>query len=195
MDYRIIKKEPLYNGFFSMHAYTVEHECFDGGRQRVRREMMERGDAAAMLLYDPAADEVLLLEQFRIGPAVRRDNPWLTEIVAGIVDPYESARQAALRESVEEAGYRPYEVRFLGRYYTTPGGCSERIELFLGLVNREQPVADGGGEDDEHEDIRSLWVTREQAMRMLADGTINSGAPMLALLLAFGWPGAVAEAL
>lgn len=191
MDYRIIKKEPLHQGFFSMHAYTVEHDCFNGDKLKIRREMMERGDAAALLLYDPQADEVLLLEQFRIGPAVRRDNPWLTEIVAGIVDGDESARDTVLRESLEEAGYLPYEVTFLGRYYTTPGGCSECIDLFLGLVNKEEPVAAGGGVDDEHEDIRSIWVSREQAMQMLARGKINSGAPMLALLLAFGWQGRI----
>ena len=191
MDYRIIEKSPLHKGFFSMQAYTVEHERFDGGRQQIRREMMERGDAAAMLLYDPDTDEVLLLEQFRIGPVARQDDPWLTEIVAGIIDGQESARDTVLRESLEEAGYLPYEVSFLGRYYSTPGGCSERIDLFLGLVNKAEPVADGGGVSDEHEDIRSLWVSRETAMQMLAQGRINSGAPMLALLLAFGWPGRV----
>jgi len=191
MDYEIISKQPLYEGFFGMHEYTVQHERFAGGEQQIRRESMERGDAVAMLLYDPHVDEVLLLEQFRIGPAVRKENPWLIEIVAGMIDEGESEEKAALREAEEESGYSPYETRFLGRYYTTPGACSERIDLFLGLVDKTSPVGNGGGMDDEHEDIHSFWVTRELAMQWLAQGKINSGAPMLALMMAFGWQGSV----
>jgi ADP-ribose pyrophosphatase len=144
-----------------------------------------------MLLYDPQVDEVLLLEQFRIGPAVRKENPWLIEIVAGMVDKEESEEKAVLREAEEESGYSPYETCFLGRYYTTPGACSERIDLFLGLVDKDSPVGNGGGKDDEHEDIHSFWVTRELALQWLAQGKINSGAPMLALMMAFGWQGVV----
>ncbi|MBL4775218.1 MAG: NUDIX domain-containing protein [Mariprofundus sp.] len=191
MDYQIIKKERVYQGFFAMDEYTVEHDRFAGGSLQVKRENMERGDAAALLLYDAKADEVLLLQQFRIGPVARGDKPWLTEIVAGIIDKGETAEQAVIREAQEEAGFAPSEVTFLGRYYTTPGACSERIDLFLGLVDKQCPVSAGGGCDDEQEDIRSFWVSRQQAMRMLAEGEIASGAPMLALLLAFGWQGVV----
>ena len=193
MDYQIKKKERVYQGFFAMDQYSVEHERFDGGALTITRENMERGDAAAMLLYDPGADEVLLLEQFRIGPVARDDNPWLIEIVAGIIDDGESAEEAVIRESKDEAGFLPYETRFLGRYYTTPGGCSERIDLFLGLVDKNSPVSDGGGCDYEQEDIRLFWVKREEALEMLDEGKIGSGAPMLALLLAFGWKGVVSE--
>lgn len=193
MDYRMKSSERVYQGFFAMDRHTVEHDRFDGGSLTITRENMERGDAAAMLLYDPAADEVLLLEQFRIGPAVRNDNPWLVEIVAGIIDAGESAEEAVIREAREEAGYAPYESRFLGRYYTTPGGCSERIDLFLGLVDKHDPVGEGGGCDHEHEDIRRFWVGRDEALAMLDEGRIGSGAPMLALLLAFGCRGVVSD--
>jgi len=191
MKYRTTGSERVYQGFFAMDRITVEHERFDGGSLSITRENMERGDAAAILLFDPALDEVLLLEQFRIGPAVRRENPWLLEIVAGIVDAGETPEQAVLRESVEEAGYAPNQVRYLGTYYTTPGACSERIDLFLGLVDKGAPVAEGGGCAEEHEDIRSFWVSRQAALDLLAEGRINSGAPMLALLLTFGWQGVI----
>lgn len=186
MRYTLEECTPLYRGFFRLDAYRVRHERFDGGSQEIVREHLERGDAVAVLLYDAKADAVLLIEQFRIGPAVRGDDPWLVEVVAGMIDADEDAEAAALREAVEEAGYRPRELRHLGRYYSTPGGSSERIDLFLGLVDRDQPVADGGGMEHEHEDIRAFWLPRCEAMRWLAAGRINSGAPMLALLLAFG---------
>ncbi len=191
MDYRIIQKKRVYQGFFAMDEYRLEHDRFDGDRMQICRENMERGDAAAILLYDPACDEVLLLEQFRIGPAVRSDNPWLIEIVAGMIDAGESAEQAVIREAQEEAGFTPSDVQFLARYYTTPGACSERIDLFLGLVDKHRPVSAGGGCAAEHEDIRSYWVSRQQAMQMVSEGTIASGAPMLAILLAFGCRGVI----
>jgi len=191
MDYQISHKKRVYQGFFGMDEYTVEHDCFDGGRMQVRRENMERGDAAAILLYDPAVDEVLLLEQFRIGPVARDENPWLIEIVAGMIDAGETAEQAIVREAQEEAGFVPSGIRFLGRYYTTPGACSERIDLFLGTVDKNSPVSAGGGCAAEHEDIRTFWVSRQAAMSMLETGKIASGAPMLALLLAFGCQGVI----
>ncbi len=193
MDYRIINKKRVYQGFFGMDEYTIEHDCFDGGSMQVRRENMERGDAAAILLYDQGCDEVLLLEQFRIGPAARHENPWLIEIVAGMLDAGESAEQAVVREAREEAGFAPSGVTFLGRYYTTPGACSERIDLFLGLVDKNKPVSAGGGCAEEHEDIHSFWVSRQQAMQMVGEGKIASGAPMLAILMAFGWQGIISN--
>ncbi len=191
MDYRMISKQRVYQGFFAMDEYTLEHDCFGGGRMQICRENMERGDAAAILLYDSTVDEVLLLEQFRIGPAARKENPWLIEIVAGMIDAGETADQAIIREAREEAGFAPSEVTFLGRYYTTPGACSERIDLFLGKVDKHSPVSAGGGCAEEHEDIRSFWVSRRAALQMLAEGKIGSGAPMLALLLAFGCRGVI----
>jgi len=191
MDYKILKKDRVYQGFFGMDEYLVEHDLFDGGSLQIKRENMERGDAAALLLYDPKQDEVLLLEQFRIGPAARDDNPWLIEIVAGMVDQGETAEQAVIREAEEESGFIPSQVTFLGRYYTTPGACSERIDLFLGLVDKHKPAGAGGGCDAEQEDIRTLWVSRETSLEMLAEGKIASGAPILALMLAFGWKGVI----
>jgi len=188
-----VDKQPLYRGFFRLDAYDVEHECFAGGSLKIRREHLERGDAIAMLLYDPACDEVLLIEQFRIGPAVREDEAWLIEVVAGMIDVGEEPEVAARREAVEEAGYEPYRVEPLGRYYSTPGGSSERIDLYLGLVDKSAPAGDGGGMKHEHEDIRPFWISREEAMAWLANGKINSGAPMLALLLSFGAAGKLTE--
>jgi ADP-ribose pyrophosphatase len=186
MEFRILDREPLYHGFFRLDRYTVEHERYDGGSLTIRREHLDRGDAVAVLLVDRGRDEVLLIEQFRIGPAVHGDDPWLVEIVAGMLDADEDPEDCARRECVEEAGFEPVRLTRLGEFYTTPGGSSERIIVYLGEVDRMQPVADGGGLDHEHEDIRALWVPRTEAMGWVAAGRIRSGTPMLALLLAFG---------
>jgi len=191
MHYKLTDKRLLYRGFFKLDACTVEHERFDGGRMTIVREHLERGDAVAVLLHDPARDAVLLVEQFRIGPAVREKDAWLVEIAAGMVDEGEEPEVCARRECVEEAGYAPATLQPLGCYYSTPGGSSERIYLYLGEVDADKPCGDGGGLAEEHEDIRTRWVSREQAMRWVYEGRINSAPPMLALLLAFGGKGKI----
>lgn len=185
MHYRITDKHELHHGFFRLDTYTVEHERFDGGTLTIHREHLERGDAVAILLHDPTCDEVLLIEQFRIGPAVRGSEAWLMEVVAGMVDEGESPESCAARECIEEAGYAPQELKPLGCYYATPGGSSERIYLYMGEVEKDHPVGSGGGVDHEHEDIRVHWVKRDEALAMILDGRINSAPPMLAPLLAF----------
>lgn len=186
MNYQFLAKKICYQGFFSLTRYTVEHDSFTASPLRIEREHMERGDGVAVLLYDAGSDAVLLLEQFRIGPAVRDDDAWLIEIVAGMVDTGENTATTARRECIEEAGYDPQRLDYLGQYYVSPGGTSERITLYLGWVDRHAPVSQGGGLAEEHEDIRCFWLPRTEAMGWVQQGKINSGAPILALLLAFG---------
>ena len=191
MKFKILNRSLLHQGFFKFEGFEVEHDKFDGGSLTIHREILERGDAVAAILYDKHYDEVLLIKQFRIGPAVRGDNAWMIEIVAGMIDEGETAESTVMRESVEEAGYEPSELVYLGKYYASPGGTSESLELYLGYVDKDMPVNDGGGLDHEHEDIRSFWVSRQEAIAMTRRGEINSGAPMLAILLAFGVQGVV----
>ncbi len=194
MDYKIVKKDTLYQGFFRYEGFTVEHDTFKGGSLSIERELLERGDAVAILLYDKQYDEVLLIEQFRIAPAVRDDNAWMIEVVAGMLGEGEDKVQCAIRESIEEAGYEPFDVQFLGKTYASPGGTSECLYMYLGYVDKDKPVSEGGGLDEEHEDIRSFWVSREEAVQMAKDGRINSSVPMLTIMLAFGVGGVVLPA-
>jgi ADP-ribose pyrophosphatase len=115
----------------------------------------------------------------------------MIEVVAGMLAEGEDKEACAIRESIEEAGYRPENIRFLGKTYTSPGGTSECLYMYLGEVDKDKPVSAGGGLDEEHEDIRSFWVSREEAVRMATDGRINSSVPMLAVMLAFGVQGVV----
>lgn len=185
MQYTLLEQTTPYKGFFRLDVSTIRHERFAGGELEIRREYLERGDAVVVLLHDPARDEVLLIEQFRIGPVARGDNPWLIEVVAGMLYPGEDPMHCARRECIEEAGYEPASLTPLGSYYVSPGGCSERIFLYLGEVDADSPVGAGGGLESEHEDIRAFWVSRSEALAMVADGRINASGPMLALLLGF----------
>ncbi len=180
-DLEIIDEEVVYQGFFQMKCYRLKHRLYAGGwTPEIRREMMERGHAAALLPYDPQLDQVVMVEQFRLGAVETSEHPWLLELVAGIIDAGESAEQVAIRESQEEAGLAVTQLERIASYLPSPGGCSERITLFAGCVDASEA---GGlhGLAEEHEDIRVHVMSRVEAIQLLNDGKIDNAASIIGL--------------
>ncbi len=177
----IISRECVYQGFFSMEKIRLRHTLFEGGWSPVlTRELFHRGKCVAVLLYDPDKDEVVLVEQFRMGALEQVERAWLMEIVAGAIEPGETAENVALRESEEEANCKINKLFKINEFYTTPGGSAERITLFCGLVDATN-VEGVHGLKSEHEDIRVLSVKFDQAYRMLEKGEIESAIPIIAI--------------
>lgn len=177
----IIAREIVYRGFFQLERYTLRHSLYAGGMSGVLvRELLERGHAAAVLPYDPVRDEVVLIEQFRIGALELPQGAWLREIVAGIIEPGETAEEVVLREAREEAGCEIEKLEFISRYLVSPGGSSEQISLYCGKVDSRHA---GGlfGIAEEHEDIRATAVPSTEAMDLLHQGGIPSATPIIAL--------------
>ena len=181
MDYRILKHEIAYQGFFRMDRYQLEHQLYAGGwGQPLTRELFERGHAAAVLPYDPALDAVVLLEQFRIGALQVPGGPWLMEMVAGIIEPGELPEAVVRRECEEEAGLELAETEFICDCLVSPGGTSERIALYCGRVD----AAEAGGVHglvEEGEDIRVTRVAFDEACDLLASGRLNSASVIIAM--------------
>ncbi|WP_114767172.1 ADP-ribose diphosphatase [Vibrio rhodolitus] len=179
-DVEIVSKETLFQGFFRMVKYRFKHRLFNGGWSDViEREMFERGHAAALLPYDPITDRVVLVEQIRVG-ALEHAQPWQLEIVAGIIDTNESAEEVARREAIEEAGITIGKLAKVTSYYPSSGGCSERLDVFVGEVDAS--TAHGvHGLDYEGEDIRVHVVSREQAYQWVENGRFENGASIIAL--------------
>ncbi|EHI9272782.1 ADP-ribose diphosphatase [Vibrio vulnificus] len=179
-DVEVLSKEPLFQGFFKMIKYRFRHKLFAGGWSNViEREMFERGHAAAMLPYDPIRDEVVLIEQIRVG-ALEHQHPWQLEIVAGMIDRDESADDVVRREAQEEAGLEVGQLVSVVSYYPSAGGCSEKLDVFIGEVDASK--AHGiHGLDYEDEDIRVHLMTREQAYDLVKRGKIENGASIIAL--------------
>ena len=179
-DVEIISKETLYQGFFKMVKYRFKHKLFEGGwSQEIVREMFERGHAAALLPYDPHTDQVVLVEQIRVG-ALEHAQPWQLEIVAGIIDPNENAQDVARREAEEEAGIEVGRLAKVTSYYPSSGACSERLDVFVGEVDASTAYG-VHGLDYEGEDIRVQVVSREQAYQWVEDGRFENGASIIAL--------------
>ena len=103
-DFEILDRKVGYDGYFRVDVYRVRDRRYDGSWSRaLAREVFERGHAAAVLPYDPARDEVVLIEQFRIGAIEAQGGPWQLEIVAGIIEGEESPEDVVRREALESA--------------------------------------------------------------------------------------------
>ena len=179
-DVRLEQDEPLYNGFFRLHRLTLSHPRFEGGRVRIQREILDRGDAVCVLLYDPKADAVILVEQFRAGALGKTESPWLLELVAGIVEPGESVEDVARRESVEEAGVELGPVFPITGYLPSPGGCDEWIDLVCALVD-SRGVGGVHGLETEGEDIRVHVIGVQDAFALVRENRLRNAAAIIAL--------------
>ncbi|MDO9141941.1 MAG: NUDIX domain-containing protein [Methylobacter sp.] len=180
-QFKVFNKESVYQGFFRVEKYRLKHTLFGGGwSTEITRELFMRGSCVAVLLYDPDADKVVLIEQFRAGALLNPDKAWLVEIVAGAIEEGESAEDVAYRESLEEAGCEIQKLLLINEFYTTPGGSSERISLFCGKVDSSE-VGGIHGLDHEDEDILVSAVAFDQAYRMLEKGEIESAIPIIAI--------------
>lgn len=180
-DLEILDKTTVFQGFFRLERYTLRHRLFKGGWSGpVEREIFERGHAAVVLPYNVQTDELVLIEQLRAGAAATSFSPWLLEAVAGMIEPGETAEQVVKREAYEEAGLTIGELWPMLSYLSSPGGTTERIQLFLGRIT--QPAQTGiFGLAEEHEDIKVHVLPRVTAMQLLAEQKIDNAASVIAL--------------
>lgn len=177
----IIEKTICYSGFFSMARLRLRHRKYDGEwSDELTRELFERGHAVAVLPYDPVRDEVVLIEQFRVGALDFPGDPWLIEIVAGIIEEGEQAEEVAWRETIEEAGCEIDQLERVCDYLVSPGGTTESTALFCGRVDTTN-VGGIHGVEDEGEDIKVKVVTYDEAISLLTNGHIKSASPIIAL--------------
>lgn len=188
-DVEILAQERVFQGYFAIDRYRLRHRLHLGGWSgTMAREIFERGQAAAVVLYDPNRDALVLIEQFRPGVLAAAETgqvrdaggPWLIEIVAGIIGPGETAAEVARREAMEEAGCQVDEIEFLCRIFATPGASSETISLFFARTRAPEPGAVHGLEH-EHEDIRLVIERPEEVYRWIEDGRITNGPALVGL--------------
>jgi ADP-ribose pyrophosphatase len=181
-DIDIRDKETVYDGFFRMDRYRLRHRKFDGTwTKEISREIFERGHAVAALLYDPAEDAVVMVEQFRLPAYIAGRSAWCLETPAGIVKPGEELAEVARREAREETGCDIVgELRQIGQFMASIGGSTEIVTVFLGQVDSK--TADGlHGVADEEEDIRVHVIPADEAIRKADEGEVENAASVIAL--------------
>jgi len=179
---KILARRRGFDGFNKLDVFNLQHELFGGGLgQPIQRELLERGQAVAVIPYDPRTDRVILIEQFRIGAYGAGRHPWMIEVPAGRHDEGESAEETAHREALEEIGRPLDRLERLCRYMVNPASTTEAITLFAGRVDAEG--ADGvHGLDHEGEDIRVFNVPAEEAIGWIGTEKASNATLLIALL-------------
>lgn len=180
-DVEILARTTVYKGFFAIDEIRLRHRLFGGGWSGpMRRELFVRGESVGVLLYDPEARLVGLVEQFRVGALGEFAGPWQLEVVAGILETGESHAEVARREVLEEAGITDIELLPICDYLASPGGTDERIQLFCGLADLSGRGGVYGLEHD-NEDILFHVLPEAAAMTALAEGRCNNSAAIICL--------------
>ena len=180
-DIEIEQREYCFQGFYRLDRLHLKHRLFAGTMgPTIKRELFVRPDAVCVLPYDPHTDTVVLVEQFRVGALDKSAEPWLLEIVAGLIGEDEQPADVARREAFEEANLELHELWPVLSYYPSPGGSDERVHLYVGRCSTEHA---GGvfGLAEEGEDIRVHVWTFDAALQALQDGHIDNAASIIAL--------------
>lgn len=180
-EYEILGNESVYSGFFKMNRYRLRHSSYRGGWcDEIVRERIENLAAVSVLLYDPALDRLVLVEQFRVGLMGNEDPPWSLETVSGFCDTaHETPEQVARREVIEETDCALRALTHIGEFFVSPGMSVERINLYCGWVDASNA---GGihGLDHEGEELRVVTMSRDQARGELF-GRLKSTSVIMAL--------------
>lgn len=181
-DWELQQRDTVYDGFFRVDEITLRHRLYEGGwGQPIKRELLMRQPAVAVLPYDRQHNCIALVEQFRIGATKDRASPWCLELIAGIADvEHESLDYLARREAQEEANLTLGELEPITTYLPSPGGCDERLHLFAS----ECDLSNAGGIHglpEEGENIRLVTHPLDDIPALLQSGRVDNAASIIAL--------------
>lgn len=181
-DVRIHQTQTRYQGFMALDAIQLQFRRFEGDWSPImERELLRRQAAAGVLIWDPKRDELLFIEQFRIGAMEDERTPWCLEVVAGIADAADESFETLLRrEAQEEANVTLEKLEKLPSYFVSPGGTNERMHLYLGYADLTHA---GGvhGLASENEDIRTHCIPAKLLPELLEQGVFNNAASLIAV--------------
>jgi ADP-ribose pyrophosphatase len=181
-DIEIVDAANVFERYLRVDTFRFRHRLFSGEWSAVRSyDVLRRGRAVAIVLYDPDRDSVVLVEQFRLPALLAGSSPWQLEAAAGMIDTDETPEMVAIRETREETGLGLIgEPIVIQRYLPSAGGSDESVVLFCGRV--DSTLAAGvHGLLEEHEDIRVAVKTLAEIEAMLDAGAIESGHTLIAL--------------
>jgi len=166
-------KTLLHEGFLRVYRYEFEVEKHQGGARRIWWEVMERGNAVAVLGHDPKRDEIVLANEFRPGALVAGEYAYRDNLVAGTIEDGETALGAAVREMQEETGLVLSDPLLIhSGAYVSSGGTSEKISLVYGTIDTSS-AAGVHGIAAENEDILTVVVSAKVFIERVRSGDIN----------------------
>ena len=183
-DVKIKSTEVLSDNFFPLKKVKYEVETSQGSVEEVSREVYFSSNGATVLLYNREKRTVILTRQFRL-PTFLNNHPtgMMIEACAGIVEDNEDPVEGIRREIEEETGYKvePESVIKIYELYSTPGSVAEMIHYYVAEYDAGQKVSDGGGLEEEKEDIDVIELPFEEAFIKLHSGEIKDAKTVILL--------------
>jgi GDP-mannose pyrophosphatase NudK len=179
--HKIIKSELLSDNWYVLNKITYETHYADGSATVQSRESYNRGNGATILLYNKAHKTVILTRQFRIPTYVNgNETGYLIESCGGLLDK-DNPEECIKRETEEETGYKISDVKKIFEVYMSPGSVTELIYFFVAEYSKDMKVSDGGGVEEESEDIEVLEISFQHALEMIKTGEIKDGKTIMLL--------------
>lgn len=179
---QITKTELLSDKKFLLKTYTYHKPDANGQMQEHNAEVYFRPDAAALLLYDESHQKFLLTRQFRFPSYLNQNTSgYLTEACAGLIDEGETPELAIIRETEEELGCKIQSPEFVGAYYTSAGGITEYLHLFMAPYDANAQREKGGGLPEEGEEIEIIELEFDEAKQMLKKHQLNDAKTVMLL--------------
>lgn len=176
-----IKKELLSDNWYTLNKFTFDYHKEDGSWETQEREAYDRGNGAAILLYNKEKKTVVLTKQFRMPTYVNgNENGMMIEVCAGLLDG-DHPEDCIKKEVEEETGYKITEVEKVMESYMSPGSVTEILYFFIGAYEEKMKISEGGGAADETENIEVLEYDFEEALAMITTGGIRDSKTIMLL--------------
>lgn len=170
----------LSDSHYTLKTTTFQWRRSNGEWQTQHRETYDRGNGAVLLPYNLAQRTVVLVKQFRYPAYVNGYDDLMIEAAAGLLD--DESPEARIRaEAEEETGYRLGEIRRVFEAYMSPGAVTEKLHFFVAPYEPEMRIGPGGGLASEGEDIEVLELPIDQALAMIAKGSIVDAKTIMLL--------------
>ncbi|HEY3785256.1 MAG TPA: NUDIX domain-containing protein [Steroidobacteraceae bacterium] len=178
---RIVEERLLSDDWYLLKKTTFDYRCRDGRWQRQSRETYDRGNGAALLLFNVKLDTVVLTRQFRFPAYVNGcHDGLLIEACAGLLDG-EDPHSCIRREAQEETGFIVRSPHKVFEVYMSPGSVTEKLHFFVAEYEPRDRVSGGGGDATEGEDIEVIEMPLAAAMQMISNGAIQDGKTIMLL--------------
>jgi len=179
--FNITKTEILSDNWYTLKKITYEYTQKDGTVQTQSREAYDRGNGAVILLYNKESNTVILTRQFRMPTFINGNvDGMMIEACAGLLD-QDNPEDCIRRETEEETGYKIKAVQKVYEAYMSPGSVTEILYFFVAEYSKEMKVSEGGGLEEEAENIEVLEYDFNEALEMVSNGNIKDAKTIMLL--------------
>jgi len=178
---KISKKELLSDNWYHLYKVSYQYQNSSGDWETHQREAYDRGNGATILLYNKKRKTVILTRQFRLPTYINgNDSGMMIEACAGLLDK-DNAEDCIRKETEEETGYKVWDVKKVFEAYMSPGSVTEILYFFTAEYTSDMKIGDGGGLQEEQENIQVLELSFADALKMLSTGEIKDAKTMMLL--------------